>query len=154
MVAQEAGAARDGAELFHFRVPARLEYRDAARTFITHVCDQLVRKNNLPAELPHRVISAFNEAFNNAVIHAYRGRQIGPIEVELAVTTDTLRLRVIDEGHGFKVEAVPPPPLEGGVESLPEGGMGLFIMRSFMDRVEFARDQHKNVVTMEKDLVA
>ena len=49
---------------------------------------------------------------------------------------------------------MPPPTLDGGVDSLPEGGMGLFIMRSFMDRVEFARDQHKNVLTMEKDLVA
>ena len=54
----------------------------------------------------------------------------------------------------FCAELVPPPTLDGGVDSLPEGGMGLFIMRSFMDRVEFARDQHKNVLTMEKDLVA
>jgi serine/threonine-protein kinase RsbW len=141
-------------ELFHFRVPGRLEYRDAARTFITHVCERLVLRNNLPPELPYRVISAFNEAFNNAVIHAYRDRQAGPIEVELTVTTDTLRLRISDEGHGFRPELVPPPTLDGGVDSLPEGGMGLFIMRSFMDRVEFARDQHKNVLTMEKDLVA
>jgi serine/threonine-protein kinase RsbW len=149
-----AGQESAGAELFHFRVPGRLEYRDAARTFITHVCEQLVHKNHLPPELPHRVISAFNEAFNNAVIHAYRDRQAGPIEVELTVTTDTLRLRISDEGHGFRPEAVPTPVLDGGVDSLPEGGMGLFIMRSFMDRVEFARVQHKNVLTMEKDLVA
>lgn len=141
-------------ELFHFRVPGRLEYRDAARTFITHVCEQLVARHHLPAELPHRIISAFNEAFNNAVIHAYRDRQAGPIEVELTVTLDTLRLRVTDEGDGFRPEEVPLPVLDGDVDTLPEGGMGLFIMRSFMDRVEFARVQHKNVLTMEKDLVA
>ena len=94
MGAQEPAVGAQGAELFHFRVPGRLEYRDAARTFITHVCEQLVVRHHLPPELPHRVISAFNEACNNAVIHAYRDRQAGPIEVELTVTTETLRLRI------------------------------------------------------------
>jgi len=139
-------------ELFRFRVPARLEYREAARTFITYVCDQLARNERLSEELGHRVISAFIEAFNNAVIHAYRGRQTGPIEVELAVGQEKLSLRVIDEGHGFSPDDVPPPPLEGDVDSLPEGGMGLFIMRSFMDRVDFQQEKGQNVLIMEKIL--
>ena len=135
-------------ELFRFVTPSRLEYRDAARAFLAYVCEKLVRRSALPQDVGHRVISAFVEAFNNTVIHAYRGRPPGPVEVELHVTRDRLRLRVIDEGTSFKPESVPEPDLD----ALPEGGMGLFIMRSFMDRVEYTREGPRNILTMEKAL--
>lgn len=135
-------------ELFRFVLPGRLEYRDAARSFISYVCERLTKTYHLPEDLGHGVISAFIEAFNNAVIHAYRGRPIGPVEVEITVDTDALKLRIIDEGRGFRPENVPEPDLD----ALPEGGMGLFIMRSFMDSVEYQREHEKNVLTMVKAL--
>jgi serine/threonine-protein kinase RsbW len=139
------------AEWFRFIMPGRLEYRDAAKAFLGHVCDRLVRKKAIPEEVAHRVISAFVEAFNNAVVHGYKGRPVaGAVEVELDVTRERLRLTVIDQGVSFKPESVPDPDLD----SLPEGGMGLFIMRSFMDSVDYARDGDRNVLTMEKALKA
>lgn len=135
-------------EFFRFVMPSRLEYRDAARAFLAFICERLVRRDALPEDVGHRVISAFIEAFNNAVIHAYGGKCDGPVEVELEVSRSKLSLRVIDEGRGFKPEAVPEPDLD----ALPEGGMGLFIMRSFMDTVEYKRVHNRNVLTMEKAL--
>ena len=136
------------AELFRFLMPGRLEYRDAAKAFLAYVCERLVRKDLLAEDVGHRVISAFVEAYNNAVVHAYRDAPMGPVEVELHVNAKRLRLRIIDEGVRFKPDSVPEPDLD----ALPEGGMGLFIMRSFMDSVEYRRDGQRNVVTMEKAL--
>ncbi|MBI4816424.1 MAG: ATP-binding protein [Deltaproteobacteria bacterium] len=137
----------DSVERFKFVLPARLEYRDAARTFLGFVCDRLVASGKLDAEAPVRVSSAFVEAFNNAVIHAY-DRRPEPIEIELEVGTKRLALRLIDSGVGFRLDDVPTPDFE----KLPEGGMGIYIMRSFMDRVRFSREGSKNVLTLEKDL--
>src|SRR5262245_61416534 len=58
-------AAPTEGEVFRFVLPGRLEYRDAARAFLAYVCDQLAKKNTLPEDVGHRVISAFVEAFNN-----------------------------------------------------------------------------------------
>lgn len=138
-----------GEELFRFVTPSRLEYRDAARAFLAFVFERFASRQAMPSDAAHRVISAFVEAFNNAVKHAYRGRTTpGPIEVELLISPERLRLRVIDEGNSFKPENVPEPDLD----ALPEGGMGLFIMRSFMDSVEYHREGARNVLTMEKAL--
>jgi serine/threonine-protein kinase RsbW len=141
---------RDAAEteLFRFVIPSRLEYRDAAKAFIAYICERVARRRALPEDLGHRVISAFVEAFNNAVIHGYEGHAGGLVEVELEVSAKKLSLKVIDEGRGFKPDAVPEPDLD----ALPEGGMGLFIMKSFMDSVDYRRVQGKNVLTMEKAL--
>ncbi|MBI2376294.1 MAG: ATP-binding protein [Deltaproteobacteria bacterium] len=134
-------------ERFRFVLPARLEYRDAARSFLGFLCDRLVARGRLEKETPVRVTSAFVEAFNNAVIHAYK-RHPEPIEIELDVGHETLALRLIDSGAGFRIDDVPDPDLD----QLPEGGMGIFIMRSFMDRVRLSREGSKNVLTLEKDL--
>ena len=62
---------------------------------------------------------------------------------------ETLTVSVSDQGDGFQPELVPAPDLE----SLPEGGMGLFIMRSFMDEVRYQRSlDGKNVLIMQKTL--
>jgi serine/threonine-protein kinase RsbW len=138
------------AERFRFVVPARLKYRDASRAFLAFVCDQLAREKALPEDVAHRVISAFVEAFNNAVIHAYKDTTPGSVEVEMIVMRDRLRVVVSDRGHPFVPESVPEPDLD----ALPEGGLGLFIIRNFMDHVNYARVGDQNVLTMEKMLHA
>lgn len=135
-------------ERFRFVVPGRLEYRDAARAFLAYVCEKLAGRGKLAPDIGHRVISAFVEAFNNAVIHAYAGSAPGPVEVEMEVHASHLSVRIVDEGKTFVPDAVPEPDLD----ALPEGGLGLFIIRNFMDRVGYERSDGRNVLTMEKDL--
>jgi anti-sigma regulatory factor (Ser/Thr protein kinase) len=135
-------------ESFRFVLPGRLEYRDAARAFLAYVCDQLTKRDKLPADVGHRVISSFVEAFNNAVIHAYKDLDPGDVEVDMEVYSDLLRVKISDRGRTFVLDRVPEPDLD----SLPEGGLGLFIIRNFMDRVHYERVGETNVLTMEKRL--
>jgi serine/threonine-protein kinase RsbW len=137
-----------GAERFRFGVPARLQYRDAVRAFIDHICRQLVGRRYLTEKEAHGVVSAFVEAFNNAVIHAYDGHAAGPIEVAMSVDPRHLQVEVRDAGRTFVPEDVPEPDLD----SLPEGGLGLFIIRSFMDDVRYERRGLQNVLMMRKRL--
>lgn len=142
-----SGAPSPQVERFRFELPGRLEFRDAARAFLAHVCDHLARQGQLPADAGHRVISAFVEAFNNAVIHAYEHETSpGAVEVEFEVGPTSLSVRIIDHGKAFVPEEVPEPDLA----ALPEGGLGLFIIRSFMDQVKYTRDNGRNVLTMVK----
>jgi serine/threonine-protein kinase RsbW len=135
-------------ECFRFVLPGRLEYRDAARAFLAYVCDQLTKQDKLPADVGHRVISSFVEAFNNAVIHAYKDLDPGAVEVDMEVFQDLLRVKISDRGRSFVPDRVPEPDLD----ALPEGGLGLFIIRNFMDRVQYERIGEINVLTMEKRL--
>lgn len=137
-----------GAERFRFGLPARLEYRDAVRSFLSHVCAQLVQQGILSEKDGHGVVSAFVEAFNNAVIHAYDGHAAGPIEVAMSVDPRVLQVEVRDAGRTFVPDDVPEPDLD----ALPEGGLGLFIIRSFMDEVRYERRGLQNVLMMRKRL--
>lgn len=136
------------AERFSFGVPARLEYRDAVRSFLAHICEELVAQKILSERDGHGVVSAFVEAFNNAVIHAYEGHALGPIEVAMSVDPRLLQVEVRDAGQTFVPEDVPEPDLD----ALPEGGLGLFIIRNFMDHVRYEKRGLQNVLMMQKRL--
>jgi anti-sigma regulatory factor (Ser/Thr protein kinase) len=127
-------------------VPARIEYRDAVGALLVEACRQ-----QLPGDegtlLAHGIVSAFNEAFNNAALHAYAGVLGGTIEIELSIEPGRLELRVADHGQSFDPMRVSEPDLGG----MPEGGMGLFIMRSFMSEIDY-RPGRPNVLTMVKYL--
>ena len=120
---------------------ATLTERGRAIAFVAERC----RAARLPIEHEHAVISAFGEAFNNVVLHSYRGAAgVCDIEVEARAGRFTLRLR--DTGIGFDPRRLQAPTLD----ELPEGGMGLFIILRAMDEVSWYREGIENVVTMTK----
>jgi serine/threonine-protein kinase RsbW len=80
----------------------------------------------------HEVISAFSEALNNAVRHGY-GSKVGELEIEIEHSDERLTIRLMDYGKTFDLTSVRDPDLE----SLPESGLGIFIMRSFMDDLTY-----------------
>lgn len=113
-------------------VPARIEYRDHVGALLAEVCrGQIAGEQG--ALLGHQIVSVFNEAFNNAVLHAYKGTTGGMIEIELTIDPPRIELRIADNGRSFDPRAVKEPELD----KLPEGGMGLFIMRSLMNEVHY-----------------
>jgi serine/threonine-protein kinase RsbW len=99
-----------------------------------------------------QVISAFGEAFNNVVLHAYRNGD-GDLEIEVEDKQDRLIIRLIDYGQSFDLEAVPLPDLD----QLPESGLGIYIMRACMDDVSYEKGQggqggRPNILSMTKYL--
>lgn len=126
------------------RVPATLQYRDVATRVVSSGCKIVERST---AEFREQVESAFGEAFNNAVLHAYRGLTPGSITVEVAPLSDGISIRIVDDGHSFDPASIPPPDLQ----ALPESGMGWFIMRAFMDEVRYEPGP-PNVLVLSKSL--
>lgn len=93
---------------------------------------------------------AAEEAIVNAILH---GNQLDPtkkVHVACEVSSRHVRLRVTDEGPGFKPDTVPDCTREDRLD-MP-GGRGLLLMRSFMTTIEY--NDRGNSVLLEKDLDA
>ena len=112
-----------------------------------------------------QVVSAVGEAFNNIVLHGYANRQpservprqqvprrpvreqIGSIDLRIQTRRGHIRIELRDWGSGFDPTEVPPPAFD----TLPESGLGLFIMRSFMEMAY--RSGRPNLLTLSKRYV-
>jgi serine/threonine-protein kinase RsbW len=133
-------------------VPGLLKYRDLAVRTVAAVCKLAWEERGTGTSRPagnfdEEVVSAFGEAFNNVAIHGYRNRPAGDVEIELHLAHDRLTIRLIDYGNSYDPALIPEPDLD----ALPENGMGIYIIRNFMDAVAYTPGQ-PNVLSMTKYL--
>jgi serine/threonine-protein kinase RsbW len=124
-----------GTHIIRLEVQGTLEHRDVALRTVSAACRLPFRgaREDRFQEFRSHVVSAVGEAFNNIAIHGYKGRAPGTVEIEVAATADQLSVELRDYGMSYDPDAAPSPDLE----NLPESGLGVFIMKSFMDRVEY-----------------
>jgi serine/threonine-protein kinase RsbW len=102
-----------------------------------------------------RVELAVAEAMNNAIRHAYRREPGHPVEVVFTLDEDRFTIEVADEGTPMEPRRAPVLDFDpGDLEHLPEGGMGLFIIHSVMDEVEYRSRDGRNSLLMTRRLAA
>jgi serine/threonine-protein kinase RsbW len=139
-------------------VPGTLLYRDVVLRVTASAC-KLVRSGTkslqglgqeIDDEFESKVVSAVSEAFNNIAIHGYADRAAGNVELEFRTSDDGIAVVLRDTGRGYDPDVSPRDP-----GALPESRMGLFIIDSFMDEVDYRRAESPgapNVLTLEKRL--
>ena len=114
-------------------VKCQLSYRDVIGAMIRHICNNLEAQGESKT-FGHQVISAFNEAFNNLVSHG--GDRVGEkdVAVTLIVKEKQLIIEMNDDAKGFK-----PPVHIPEIRNPRESGMGLLIIKEFMDFHDYKR---------------
>ena len=93
---------------------------------------------------------ALEEAVSNVMLYAYPEGSDGLVDVEAVIRDDRLDFIVSDSGIPFDPTAATPPDLSLDVRDRPIGGLGIYLVKSIMDHVSYARVEGKNVLTMTK----
>ena len=94
---------------------------------------------------------AVDEACSNIIEHAYGSDKGGEIECTCTAANDCLTVILRDHGKPFDPSGVAEPDLASGIEQRPLGGLGVYLMRQFMDEVRFeALGEAGNLLTMVK----
>jgi serine/threonine-protein kinase RsbW len=127
---------------------ALLQHRDIVLRAVSAACKLVTPQPQGPVwnEFQQQVVSAVSEAFNNLVLHAYEGRIDGPVDINIRARRGRIDIELRDWGIGFNPTAIPLPELE----ALPESGLGLYIMQSFM-KVDYRRGR-PNILKLGKSL--
>ncbi len=91
------------------------------------------------------------EALNNVIKHAYKEDPNKVIDITF--TFDNSELTMMIEDSGSPRINIKEPELEydpKDINSLPEGGMGLFIIKNLTDTSEYFTKEGKNIFLMKK----
>ena len=74
-------------------------------------------------------------------------------EIVLTSEPDTLKVEVIDDGRPFDpLKDAPIPDLESSLDDRPVGGLGIYLVRSMVDRMHYRRTGDQNRLTLEINL--
>ena len=108
-----------------------------------------VKSCGLDEQAAFGIDMAVREAVTNAMVHGNQEDEAKSVEVILSCLKDALEIEVRDQGEGFDPANVPDPTEPANI--LKPSGRGIFLMRTFMDEVEWlARPDGGTAVRMVK----
>ena len=122
-------------------------------TRIAQFIDELGMSLQLPPSITMSVNLAIEEAISNIIHHGYPQNQKGEITLRTSVAPGILTARIIDNGISFD-------PTERNTDadniiSLDQQltqGLGLFLIRRTMDKVEYHSTESQNELTLIKKI--
>jgi serine/threonine-protein kinase RsbW len=133
-------------ETTEIKLPSRIEAVAEAAAAVAGV----VSRSGIDENAAFGIDMAVREAVTNAVLHGNKQDESKFVEVTLTSSAASLEIKVHDEGPGFNPELVPDPTEDENL--LKTSGRGIFLMRTFMDEVEwFIRPEGGTTVRMVKN---
>jgi serine/threonine-protein kinase RsbW len=100
-----------------------------------------------------RLELAVDEACSNVMEHAYGLDSTKEVSIRATADDNALRIVVVDTGKGFDPASVEQKKLQDLITAKRTGGLGMRLMKSFMDEVHYAMIPGvKNELTMIKNL--
>jgi serine/threonine-protein kinase RsbW len=107
--------------------PSDLRLLPVARAFVESIC----KAGQVCRELTDTVVTAADEAVNNAIRHANGNDVALTVQLCCVVSSNGIEVVVHDEGAPFDLAAV----AELNPAEVRIGGRGMFLMRALMDEV-------------------
>ena len=106
--------------------------------------EEHLEKFEVPMKLSTKLMVAVDEIYSNIV------RYSGASEAQIRIMkeTDTLRLVFSDNGKPYNPLDAKEPDVTASAEDRAIGGLGIFMVRKMMDKVEYMYKDGQNVLTL------
>lgn len=121
-------------ETIRLDLPSRIEAVAEAANAVAKIVNRL----GFGEEAVFAIDVSVREAVINAVLHGNKRDESKTVEVAFKSRPDALEIEVRDQGQGFDAAEVPDPTLPENI--MKTSGRGLFLIRNFMDEVEWFRN--------------
>lgn len=115
--------------------------------------EEFCREHQVPPAIANAADVALEEHLTNVLSYGYQPGAQHHILVAFTVEDGGLHVDVEDDGKAFDPLTVPPVDTAIPLEEKPVGGLGVHLMRQFMDELSYAREGGKNVLRMRKRIV-
>jgi sigma-B regulation protein RsbU (phosphoserine phosphatase) len=122
---------------------------------LLRIVDGFCLGHGIPDRVARHLTVAVDEAVTNVIAHAFdHDPGSHEVRVRLEVDGETVRAEIEDDGRPFDPTSVHAPRMDLSLEDLPVGGLGVHLMRSLVDRIEYERDKYANRLILTKHIAA
>ncbi len=114
---------------------------------------KISKENGFDEKKVEEIVLAVDEACTNIIKHAYRFDATKLIEIETFFDGENLTILLKDSGKKFHPQSIAPPDLETKLKKRKSGGLGVHLIKSLMDEVEYDFSNPKiNILKLVKKL--
>jgi len=129
-------------------IPSSTKYLRDIRDFIAEFGDE----NRLPSKLISQISLAVDEACTNVIKHAYKNSSDNEINLEIKKSNNKIKISIKDNGIHFDPASIHDPDIEESQKKKKGGGLGIFLMKKLMDKVEYKIRDNMNELVLIKNL--
>jgi len=131
------------------KVKSKTENLSEIRDFVSSNAS----KAGISASTVDNIILAVDEACTNIIKHAYKLSPQGEINIRIEYDEEKFTVTIIDYGKSFEPNRIPLPDLQKYYREHRVGGLGMYLMKSLMDNVEYTTVPGKyNQVLLSKNI--
>lgn len=112
--------------------------------------DGFLRDQGAGPEILYLSRLVIEELVSNTIKYGYDDQAVHEIRIDARVEEGTMIIEISDDGHPFNPLEAPEPAVHLPVNERPVGGLGLHLVRSMGDSVEYRRSGANNIVTVRK----
>jgi anti-sigma regulatory factor (Ser/Thr protein kinase)/class 3 adenylate cyclase len=117
---------------------------------IASAVDTFCAERRISQDVAYTVNLAIDELLTNTINYGYLDRAEHTIEVVLVAAGNRLTLRIRDDAVPFDPTLATSPDIEADIDERAIGGLGIHLVRTMMDSVEYKRSGGHNEVTLTK----
>ena len=108
-------------------------------------------ENKISAKDDNAIHLAVEEAVVNITTHGFKNSD-GKIEVLCKIVEPFVIIHICDNAPAFNPLLLPSPDIEADLENRQIGGLGVHLIKSLMDEVEYRKTENGNHLTLKKRL--
>ena len=121
-------------------------------TRVAGFLEKLGEEWGFPMPLVLSLNLVLEEALTNIILYGFDDQKTHIIEICFKKNGDKLSISIIDDGHEYDPTLNAEPDITLSAEERPIGGLGIFLIKKVMDKVEYQRKKNKNYLTLSKNI--
>ncbi len=99
------------------------------------------------------IVLALDEMCSNLMIHAHHCNPEDLFELQIAVEKNNpLVFEIIDDGTVFDINLFNEPTLDNIIHEKRKGGLGIRLVKSIMDKIEYQKQTDKSICRLIKNV--
>ena len=119
---------------------------------MAEIVQEFGRTHSFGKDVVEEINLALEELISNIILHGYGSEENRGIDVSLDLVGDTLHIVITDDAQPFNPLEIDDPDIDLPVEERQIGGLGVFLTKQVMDKLEYEVRDGRNVVLLEKQV--
>ena len=107
-------------------------------------------QNQLTPDVVFVLDLCLEELITNVIKYGYDQPAQHQIQIDLSLQQGLLVLEIVDDGKPFDPTNIPEPDLDVPLEERQIGGLGIHLVRNYVDSMEYKRQDNRNITTLKK----
>ena len=130
----------------------KLEAKTENLSQVISFIDEILEANDCPIKIQFQIDVAVEEIFVNIANYAYApGEGDAEIDAEVLPGSRNLRVTFKDSGMPYDPLKKQDPDVTLGIEDRQIGGLGIYMVKKSMDKVDYEYKDGQNILTIYKD---